>query len=80
MPSSVAIAIELTVDERAALESFTRRRTSAQALAQRARIVLTAADGMTNTASSRANSGCTARWSPKWRSRFAEHRVDGLDR
>ena len=77
MPSSVAIAIELTVDERAALESFTRRRTSAQALAQRARIVLTAADGMTNTAIAR-ELGVHRPMVTKWRSRFAEHRVEGL--
>ena len=48
MPCSVLI--ELTDDERAQLEAWARRRTSAQALALRSRIVLLAADGArTNT-------------------------------
>ena len=49
MPNPVAVAIELTDDERVRLEGWSRRRTSAQALAQRARIVLLAADGLKNT-------------------------------
>ncbi|MGZ4322334.1 MAG: hypothetical protein ACXVHJ_09860 [Solirubrobacteraceae bacterium] len=49
MPPNVAGAIELSADERAQLEAWTRRRTSAQALAQRSRIVLLAADGLKNT-------------------------------
>ena len=49
MPSSVLAPIELTADERASLESWTRRRTSAQALALRARIVLLAAEGHNNS-------------------------------
>ena len=39
MPIPVAVAIELTDGERAQLESWARRQTSAQALAQRSRIV-----------------------------------------
>ena len=49
MPIPVAVAIELTDDERAQLEAWARRRTSAQALAQRSRIVLVAAEGLKNT-------------------------------
>ena len=49
MPPNVAVAIELTDEERAQLEAWTRRRTSAQALAMRARIVLLAAEGLKNT-------------------------------
>ena len=49
MPSCVPVAIELTDDERAQLEAWTRRRTSAQALALRSRIVLAAAEGLNNT-------------------------------
>jgi DNA-binding NarL/FixJ family response regulator len=49
MPANVAVAIELSDHERARLEAWTRRRTSAQALAQRARIVLLAAEGLRNT-------------------------------
>jgi DNA-binding NarL/FixJ family response regulator len=49
MPSNVAVAIELTDSERAQLEGWTRRRSSAQALASRSRIVLLAAEGLKNT-------------------------------
>ena len=49
MPVPVAAAIELTDDERARLEAWARRRTSAQALALRSRIVLAAAEGLKNT-------------------------------
>ena len=49
MPSSVPVAIELSDDEREQLEAWTRRRTSAQALALRSRIVLAAAEGMSNS-------------------------------
>ena len=45
MPSPFAVQIELTDDEREQLESWSRRHTSAQALALRARIVLAAAWG-----------------------------------
>jgi DNA-binding NarL/FixJ family response regulator len=47
---STAVPIELSEDERAQLESWARRRTSPQALALRARVVLLAAEGLTNTA------------------------------
>jgi DNA-binding NarL/FixJ family response regulator len=49
MPTPVAVAIELSDDERAQLVGWARRRTSAQALAQRSRIVLLAAEGLKNT-------------------------------
>ena len=49
MPVPVAAAIELTDDERARLEAWARRRTSAQGLAQGSRIVLAAAEGLRNT-------------------------------
>ena len=77
MPGSAAVAIELTDDERAQLEAWTRRRTSAQALAQRSRIVLLAAEGLTNTAIAE-RLGVHRPMVTKWRSRFAEHRLDGL--
>ena len=44
MPVPIAAEIVLTDDERDALEGLVRRRTSAQALALRARIVLAAAE------------------------------------
>jgi len=46
MPIPSAVLIELSDEERAVLEGWTRRRTSAQALALRARIVLMACDGL----------------------------------
>jgi transposase len=77
MPIPTAVSIELTDEERAVLESFTRRHTSAQALALRSRIVLDAAGGFTNgeIAERRGVSRPTV---TKWRRRFAELRVDGL--
>jgi transposase len=77
MPSSVLAPVVLSDAERAQLESWTRRRTSAQALALRSRIVLLAAEGRNNTeiAAELAIKRGTA---AKWRSRFVEQRLDGL--
>lgn len=77
MPNPVAVAVVLDGDERAELERWTRRRSSAQALAQRARIVLRAADGLKNTEIA-AELGITRGMVAKWRARFLEHRLDGL--
>jgi transposase len=77
MPSCVLAPVDLTADERARLESWTRRRTSAQALALRARIVLLAADGLNNTEIA-AELRIHRNVAGKWRSRFLEHRLDGL--
>ena len=77
MPPNVAVAIELSERERLQLEAWTRRRSSAQALALRSRIVLAAAEGLKNTEIAERleiNRAMAA----KWRSRFAEHRLDGL--
>ncbi len=59
------------------MESWARRRTSAQALAQRSRIVLAAAAGLKNTEIAE-RLGVNRSSARKWRSRFAEHRLDGL--
>lgn len=77
MPSPSAVLIELTADEREQLESLSRRHTSAQAVALRARIVLAASEGLSNAEVGRRLSikRDTAR---KWRARFAADRVDGL--
>ncbi len=77
MPSSFAVPIELAESEREQLESWSRRHTSAQALALRSRIVLAAAGGASNTEIGRrlAIKTDTAR---KWRNRFAADRLDGL--
>jgi transposase len=77
MPSSVLSRVELSADERAQLESWTRRRTSAQALALRSRIVLLAAQGLSNVEVAR-ELGIQRNTVAKWRSRFLEHRLDGL--
>jgi transposase len=77
MPIPSAVAIELSDEERSVLESWTRRHTSAQALALRARIVLAAAGSLTNgeLASSLGVSRPTV---TKWRNRFAARRLEGL--
>src|SRR4051794_18012066 len=77
MPSNIAVAVKLSDDERAQLEAWTRRRTSAQALALRARIVLLAAEGLKNTEIAERLE-VTRPVVTKWRNRFAEHRLDGL--
>jgi transposase len=77
MASSVLAPLELSAAERAQLESWTRRRTSAQALALRSRIVLLAADGLKNTEIA-GELGIHRNVAGKWRARFVEHRLDGL--
>ena len=61
MPSNLAVPIELSDGERAQLEAWARRPTSAQALALRSRIVLLAADGLKNVAIA-GELGCIGRW------------------
>src|SRR5271155_2696132 len=77
MPSPIAVEVVLSAGEREQLESWARRGKSAQALAQRSRIVLAAAEGLKNTEISQRLSldHTTVR---KWRSRFAKERLDGL--
>ena len=77
MPISTAVRIELSEGERAQLEAWARRRSSAQALAARSRIVLLAADGLKNVEIA-ARLGVHRPMVTKWRNRFAEHRLDGL--
>jgi transposase len=69
--------LEVTADERVDLERYARGRTTAQALAFRARIVLLCASGKTNTQVARevkADLGVVG----KWRKRFIKDRVAGL--
>jgi transposase len=77
MPIAAPVGIELSDDERAQLEAWARRRTSAQALALRSRIVLLAADGLNNTEIAE-RLGVHRPMVRTWRGRFAEHRLDGL--
>jgi transposase len=77
MPNPVAVAVALDEAERERLESWMRRRSSAQALALRSRIVLLAAEGLKNTEIA-ARLGIDIATVRKWRNRFAEHRLEGL--
>jgi transposase len=67
----------LSNEERLTLERLVNRRTSAQALAMRARIVLACAKGDTNRAVAE-KLGVSQAMVGKWRRRFVEHRLDGL--
>jgi len=69
--------ITLSTEEREVLSRRVRRRTIARADAQRAEIVLRAADGLGNSEIARAL-GVTRPTVRTWRERFAEHRLDGL--
>jgi transposase len=69
--------LSLSLEERETLQNWARRPTSAQALAQRARVVLACAEGKTNTAVAREMS-LTKPTVGKWRSRFLRLRLDGL--
>ena len=71
------VPVVLSGEERETLERWARRPKSAQALALRCRIVLAAAEGETNTEIA-AGLGCSSSTVGKWRSRFAERRLDGL--
>jgi transposase len=77
MPVPTAPMVVLTDDERATLERWARRPTSAQALALRCRIVLACAGGDANSAVAQ-RLGVSRATVAKWRSRFVEHRLDGL--
>ena len=70
---------ELTLcgEDQETLARWVRRPKTAQALAQRARIVLSAAEGRSNSAVA-AELGITARTVGKWRRRFTEQGPDGL--
>ena len=67
----------VTAAEREALERWARRPKTAQALAQRARIVLACSTGVPNTTVAR-RIGVTMQTVGKWRQRFVTRRLDGL--
>jgi transposase len=77
MPSPIAVEVVLSEAEREQLESWARRGKSAQALAQRSRIVLAAAEGLKNTEIAQ-RFGLEHSTVRKWRARFALERLDGL--
>ena len=70
-------ALRLTVEESNRLVEWARRRTTAQALALRARIVLGCAQGASNTQVSQ-RLRVTLQTVGKWRRRFVDQRLDGL--
>jgi transposase len=69
--------LAVTPEDRQTLERWTRRRTTAQGLALRSRMVLRCASGVTNTqvAEELHVTNATVR---KWRSRFTSRGVAGL--
>jgi transposase len=73
-----AVPIELSDEQRAELEALLRRRSTPQQLALRAKIVLRAADGVTNTRIA-DELGTSLPTVGQWRSRYAEHGIAGLN-
>lgn len=73
-----ATAIVLSEGERTELEGLARSTRSEYRLRQRARIVLLAADGRATREIARLI-GCTIGTASKWRVRYAEKRLAGLD-
>ena len=67
----------LSEDERRTLENWVKRRSTAQGLALRARIVLVCAQGGSNVAVA-ARLGVNRKTVSKWRARFLRKRLDGL--
>jgi transposase len=77
MPSFPVVSVELTEAEREQLESWSRRLTTAQALAQRSKIVLLVAEGL-RTGEVAQRLGVHRNTVAKWRRRFEAERLDGL--
>src|SRR6202790_295987 len=71
------VPLTLSSEHREQLQSWSRRAKTAQALAMRARIVLLAADGLSNTDIARRQ-GCSLPTAGKWRQRFLDRGLDGL--
>jgi transposase-like protein len=69
--------VMLSGDERRTLENWVKRRSTAQGLALRARIVLACAAGGSNVAVA-ARLGVNYKTVSRWRSRFLRQRLDGL--
>lgn len=77
MGSPVLSALELSEAEEAELKSWASRRSTAQALALRARIVLACAQGGQNKTIA-TQLGVGRQTVGKWRQRFIDRRLDGL--
>lgn len=72
-----AAVLTLAPSERETLERWARRRTTAQSLAMRARIVLACATGRSNVAIAE-DLGTNITLVTRWRTRFVERRMDGM--
>lgn len=77
MAKGRAVAIVLDEREQGELSALTRKHGAPQALAERARIVLAAADGLNNKEIASKVGVCAATVGT-WRNRFAQRRMDGL--
>jgi transposase len=77
MPAPSAVRIDLSEHERAQLQAWADGDRTAQALAQRSRIVLLAAAGLKNTEIAE-RLGVHRSSVTRWRSRFSERRLAGL--
>ncbi len=73
-----AVAIDLTEAERTTLESNVRRRKGVYAIAQRSRMVLLAAEGLSNRAIA-SQVGVSSATVGLWRRRFADKGLAGLE-
>ena len=79
MPDPVAVPIVLTDDEREQLLAWSRRPSSAQALAMRSRVVLACADAPGAPNGQIAEDLAISRhMATKWRNRFAVNRLEGM--
>jgi transposase len=77
VPSPKLVPLNLTDDERRTLLAWSRRRKTAQALAERSRVILVCATGRSNSAAA-ADLGVSRDMVAKWRSRFLQSRLEGL--
>jgi len=77
VPSPKLVPLNLTDDERLTLTAWSRRRQTAQALAERSRVIL-ACDGGGTIGGVAAGLGVSRDMVSKWRSRFLVSRLEGL--
>ena len=70
-------ALMLSAEQREELERWTRRRSTAQSLALRARVILSCADGGNNKDVA-GRLGVSRLTVGRWRSRFIQRGLDGL--
>ena len=75
----VAKSIILTDHERTALTKWARGRSTPARLVLRAKIILAAANGELNK-NIAAKLGCTRRTVGTWRNRFAQQRLNGIEK